>query len=57
MKSMIAPEASEIEDARLTVIDATRKLRSLMLGPQDYLQSFTVSPPHCALLISTTFRI
>lgn len=42
-KSMIAPAASGIEDARLAVIDATRKLRNLMLGPQDYLQSFTVS--------------
>ena len=42
-KSMIAPEASGIEDARLAVIDATRKLRNLMLGPQDYLQSFTVN--------------
>ena len=43
-KSMIAPQALEIEDARRTVIDATRRLRNLMLGPQDYLQSFTVSP-------------
>ena len=43
MKSMIPPEASDIEDARLAVIDATQKLRCLMLGPQDYLQSFTVS--------------
>lgn len=42
--SLIAPEASEIENARLAVIDATRRLRNLMLGPQDYLQSFTVSP-------------
>ena len=42
-KSMIAREASGIEDARLAVIDATRKLRNLMLGPQDYLQSFGVN--------------
>ena len=45
MKSMIPPEVSDIEGARLAVIDATQKLRRLMLGPQDYLQSFTVSLP------------
>lgn len=43
MRSMIPPEASDIEDARLAVIDATQRLRNLMLGPQDYLQSFRVS--------------
>lgn len=42
-KSMITPEDSEIEAARLRVIDASEKLQALMLGPQDYLQSFTVS--------------
>ena len=43
-KSLIAPEASEVENARLIVIDATQRLQSLMLGPHDSLQNFTVSP-------------
>lgn len=40
--SLIPPEAEEIEAARAAVIDATTKLHRLMLGPRDYLQSFTV---------------
>ena len=40
--SLISPEAEEIEAARAAVIDATTKLHRLMLGPRDYLQSFTV---------------
>lgn len=45
--SLIPPEAEEIEAARAAVIDATTKLHRLMLGPRDYLQSFTVrlQPP------------
>ena len=42
-KSMIPPEAKEIEAAREAVIDATTKPRSLMLGPTDFLLSSTVS--------------
>lgn len=33
----------DLEAARVAVIDATKKLRDLMLGPRDYLMSFTVS--------------
>ena len=46
-KSLIPPEAAEIEAARSAVIDATLKLHNLMLGPRDFLQSFTVSPDLC----------
>jgi hypothetical protein len=42
--SLIPPEAEDIESARAAVIDATTKLHRLMLGPRDYLQSFTVRP-------------
>lgn len=42
-KSMIPPEAKDIETARVAVIEATQKLRNLMLGPSDYLMSFQVS--------------
>lgn len=42
--SLIPPEAEEIEAARAAVIEATTKLHRLMLGPRDYLQSFTVCP-------------
>ena len=41
-KSMIPPEAPEIEAARVAVIDATLKLHNLMLGPKEYLMSYTV---------------
>ncbi|MCJ1261773.1 hypothetical protein MMC22_001641 [Lobaria immixta] len=40
-RSLIVPEAEEIQAARLAVIDATLKLHNLMLGPRDFLQSFT----------------
>lgn len=45
-RSMIAPEDSEIQDSRLKVIEATQKLQALMLGPQDFLQSFMVCPTY-----------
>ena len=41
-RSLIVPEAEEVQAARLAVIDATLKLHNLMLGPRDFLQSFTV---------------
>lgn len=47
--SMIPPEATEIQEARAQVINDTLRLRDLMLGPQDYLQSFTV-PPFCGTI-------
>lgn len=39
--SQIPPNAPEIETARVAVIEATQRLRRLMLGPMDYLTSFT----------------
>jgi hypothetical protein len=44
-KSLIPSEAVEIEAARAAVIDATLMLRDLMLGPKEYLMSFTVLMP------------
>ncbi|KAL9118984.1 MAG: hypothetical protein Q9187_004464 [Circinaria calcarea] len=38
--SLISPKDEEVEAARNAIIDATLKLRILMLGPRDYLQSF-----------------
>jgi hypothetical protein len=43
--SQISPGATDIETARLAVIDATQRLRSLILGPRDYLLSFQVCCP------------
>jgi len=42
-KSNIPSDAPEIKAARVAVIDATLMLRDLMLGPKEYLMSFTVS--------------
>ncbi|KAI9713788.1 MAG: hypothetical protein M1820_000518 [Bogoriella megaspora] len=39
--SQIPSDALEIEAARVAVIDDTLKLRDLMLGPRDYLMTFT----------------
>jgi len=41
--SGIRPEETEIQQARLKVIDDTLQLRNLMLGPRDYLQSTMVN--------------
>lgn len=40
--SLIPADAADIEVARLAVIEATSKLRNLMLGPREFLQSFAV---------------
>jgi hypothetical protein len=40
--SLISPEATDVETARLAVIDATQRLRQLILGPKDYILSFQV---------------
>lgn len=40
-RSMIPPEAADIEAARVVVIDATQQLRSLMLGPFEYITTHT----------------
>ncbi|KAF2485885.1 O-methyltransferase [Neohortaea acidophila] len=41
--SQIPPSEVEIESARLTAIDATQRLRNLLLGPHDFLTSITPS--------------
>ncbi|KAF4633506.1 hypothetical protein G7Y89_g4613 [Cudoniella acicularis] len=40
-RSLIPSDAPEIETARSAVIDATLQLRDLLLGPKEYLMSFT----------------
>lgn len=49
--SIVPPEATEIQRARAEVINDTRNLRVLMLGPRDYLQSFKVMPRTAAKMI------
>lgn len=41
-ESLISKENTELEAARVAVIDDTQELRNLMLGPREYLMSFTV---------------
>ncbi len=41
-ESLVPRDAGDIEAARLAVIDATSKLRNMMLGPREFLQSFAV---------------
>ena len=41
--SRIAPGEVKIQQARMNVINDTLSLRSLMLGPRDFLQTFLVS--------------
>ena len=53
--TMIPPEAAEIQQARSDVINDTQKLRSLMLGPRDYLQSYTVGLHYSSSI--NTFKI
>ena len=40
-RSQIPADAPEIEAARMAVIEATQQLRRLILGPLDYLTTFT----------------
>ncbi|KAK7995206.1 s-adenosyl-l-methionine-dependent methyltransferase [Apiospora arundinis] len=40
-ESLISKENTELEAARVAVIDDTQELRNLMLGPREYLMSFT----------------
>lgn len=42
LQSMIPKTEVEIEAARVAIIDDTLELRRLMLGPRDYLMTFTV---------------
>lgn len=39
--SQIPPDAPEIEAARVAIIESMQQLRFLMMGPFDYLASFT----------------
>lgn len=41
--TLIPKDEVEIEAARVTIIDDTNELRRLVLGPREYLMSFTVS--------------
>jgi hypothetical protein len=46
--SLISPEATDVETARLAVIDATQRLRTLIMGPRDYLMNVKVCCPSCS---------
>ena len=39
----MATDAPEIEACRIAIVEATKQLQKLMLGPVDYLMSFSVS--------------
>ncbi len=41
LESLIPKQAIDIEAARVAVIDDTLELRRLILGPRDYLLSYT----------------
>jgi len=43
-ESAVPKDATEIEAARSAVIEDAQELRRLMLGPREYLMSYTVSP-------------
>lgn len=49
--SLIPRDAADIETARLAVIEATSKLRNLMLGPREFLQSFAVHLSNIVCLV------
>lgn len=40
--SLIPKENTDLEAARVAIIDDTLELRQLMLGPREYLMSYTV---------------
>lgn len=42
LQSMIPKDDVELEAARVAIIDDTLELRRLVLGPRDYLMTFTV---------------
>lgn len=42
-ETLIPKDALEVEAARVAIIDDTVELRRLVLGPREYLMSFTVS--------------
>ena len=59
-KFLIPSEAKDIEAARQAVIDASSKLRSLMLGPTDCLLSNTVrseGKDHCLFTFITALAV
>lgn len=42
--TLVPKDELRIEAARVAIIDGTAELRRLVLGPREYLMSFTVSP-------------
>lgn len=49
-ETLIPKDELEVEAARVSIIDDTAELRRLVLGPREYLMSFTVSPRPITLL-------
>jgi len=44
---LVPKHETEVEAARVAIIDDTLELRRLVLGPREYLMSYSVSPsPH-----------
>ncbi len=44
LDTLIPKHELDIESARVAVIDDTLELRRLVLGPREYLMSYTASP-------------
>lgn len=42
--TLVPKQEAEVEAARVAIIDDTQELRRLVLGPREYLMSYTVSP-------------
>lgn len=52
--TLVPKEETDIEAARVAIIDDAQELRRLVLGPREYLMSYTVSLAyrlHCQLLV------
>lgn len=41
--TLVPKEEKDVEAARVAIIDDTQELRRLVLGPREYLMSYTVS--------------
>lgn len=46
--TLVPKHEAEVEAARVAIIDDTQELRRLVLGPREYLMSYTVGPSHLA---------
>lgn len=44
LETLIPKHELDVESARVAVIDDTLELRRLVLGPREYLMSYTASP-------------